>query len=69
MLAVSEGGLIHAANQVSRGSAGLALRAAKLAGISVESMLGGALSAAGRCATCGHRAGAGRVALAAGGGQ
>lgn len=49
-----------------RHSAALALRLAAAAGISVEAVLGGKLSAAGRCAACGHRAGDGRL-LAAGG--
>jgi hypothetical protein len=67
MLGVSADGLAHAATQVGKGGAALALRAAKLAGVSVEALLSGSLNAAGRCATCGHRAGDGRVALAAGG--
>jgi hypothetical protein len=49
-----------------RHGAALAFRLAAAAGISVEAVLGGKLSAAGRCGTCGHRAGDGRL-LAAGG--
>ena len=45
-----------------RGSPALALAAARTAGVSVEAILGGTLSAAGRCATCGHRTGDGRIA-------
>jgi hypothetical protein len=44
-----------------RPSAGLALALARAAGVSVESILSGALTAAGRCPTCGHRAGDGRL--------
>ena len=50
-----------------RASGTFTIRLARAAGTSVEALLGGTLSAAGRCATCGHRAGDGRVALAAGG--
>ena len=49
-----------------RHGAALALLVARAAGMSVEAVIGGKLSAAGRCATCGHRAGDGRL-LAAGG--
>lgn len=49
-----------------RHGAALALRLAAAAGISVEAVLGGKLSAAGRCATCGHRAGDGRLLTAGG---
>jgi hypothetical protein len=62
MLDVSAPALVAAANRPGKGSPGLALRAAKLAGISVEALLSGALNAAGRCPTCGHRAGDGRIA-------
>jgi hypothetical protein len=44
-----------------------AIRLAKAAGVAVEAMLGGALTEAGACKTCGHRAGTGRVAGAGGG--
>ena len=49
------------------GSPGLALRAARASGMSVEAILSGTVSAAGRCSTCGHRIGDGRLARAAGG--
>jgi hypothetical protein len=39
------------------GSPGLALRAARAGGMSVEAVLSGVLSAAGRCETCGSRLG------------
>lgn len=39
-----------------------AIRLAKAAGIAVEAVLTGAMNATGRCPTCSHRAGAGRVA-------
>jgi len=45
----------------------LAIRVARAAGVAVETVLTGALNAAGRCATCGHRAGDGRAVLTAGG--
>ena len=41
----------------SPGSAAMALRAAQAAGMHVETLLSGALSPAGRCATCGSRVG------------
>lgn len=50
-----------------RPSGTLAIRIASAAGVSVEAMLSGALNAAGRCSTCGHRAGDGRLAVVAGG--
>ena len=50
------------------GSVALARVIAKVAGVSIEAVLSGTLSAAGRCSTCGHRVGDGRLA-AAGGGQ
>ena len=43
-----------------------AIRLAAAAGISVEAVLTGKLNAAGRCPTCGHRAGDGRVVPAGG---
>ena len=48
------------------GSPGIAIRAARAGGVSVESILTGAITAAGRCDACGHRIGHG-VALATGG--
>ena len=45
-----------------RASGTFAIRLARAAGTSVEAVLTGAISAAGRCDTCGHRVGAGRVA-------
>ena len=49
-----------------RGSPAIALRAARVGGMSVEAVLSGALSSAGRCEACGSRLGHG-AALAAGG--
>ena len=49
------------------GSPALALRAARAGGMSVEAVLSGTLSAAGRCETCGSRLGDGRIVRAAGG--
>jgi DNA-binding phage protein len=49
-----------------RPSAAVALRVAKAAGMSVEVILGGHLSEAGRCPTCGSRVGD-RPAIATGG--
>ncbi len=43
------------------GSPALALRAAKVAGMSVEAVLSGKLTAAGQCEACGARIGQGRV--------
>lgn len=40
-----------------RPSGTFALRLARAAGVSVESILTGSFTAAGRCPTCGHRAG------------
>jgi hypothetical protein len=48
------------------GSPALALVVARIAGTSVEAILSGTLSAAGRCHACGHRLGHG-TARAAGG--
>jgi hypothetical protein len=50
-----------------RASGTFAIRLASAIGASVESVLTGAMNEAGRCKTCGHRAGAGRVVAAAGG--
>lgn len=52
---------------VGSGSVALARLIARAGGVSIESILTGALNAAGRCPTCGHRAGDGRTVLAAGG--
>jgi hypothetical protein len=41
-----------------------AIRLARAAGVAVEALLSGTFTAAGRCPTCGHRAGDGRVAAA-----
>jgi len=43
-------------------SGALAIRLARVTGVSVEAILTGALNAAGRCPTCGHKAGDGRAA-------
>ncbi len=45
-----------------RASGTFAIRLARAAGLSLEAILTGAISAAGRCDTCGHRVGAGRAA-------
>lgn len=45
----------HAATRSGKGSAILAVRAAKAGGVSVESVLSGVLGVAGKCSTCGHR--------------
>ncbi len=45
-----------------RASGTFAIRLARAADVSVEAILTGAISAAGRCDACGHRVGAGRVA-------
>jgi hypothetical protein len=44
-----------------QGSPGLALRAARAGGMSVEAVLTGVLSAAGRCEVCGSRLGHGAI--------
>ena len=44
-----------------KGSPALALRAAKVSGMSVEAILAGTLTAMGRCEACGSRIGQGRV--------
>ena len=49
-----------------QGSPALAIRAAKVSGMTVEAILTGTLSAAGRCETCGHRIGDGRLVAAGG---
>jgi len=58
-------GIPHAAVKRAAGarrrlSGTFAIRLARAAGVSVESILTGALTAAGRCPTCGHRAGGAR---------
>jgi hypothetical protein len=50
---VSEGTLSNAATCRGRGSPGLALRAARAAGSTVEAILSGKISPAGACAHCG----------------
>ena len=60
---IKKAGSTHRSNT---GSPALALVVARTAGMSVEAILGGTLTAAGRCGTCGHRVGDGR--LSAGGG-
>lgn len=49
---------LTAAGQRGKGSAMLAIRAAKAGGMSVEAVLGGTLNPAGRCTSCGSRIGA-----------
>ena len=51
-------------NRKTRPSPALALAVARAAGMSVEAVIGGKLSDAGRCSTCGHRAGDGRLLAA-----
>ena len=58
---------LHALTSHASGSPGLALRAARAGGMSVEAVLTGALSSAGRCETCGSRIGHGAARAAAGG--
>ncbi|MFT3768508.1 MAG: hypothetical protein QM820_23930 [Minicystis sp.] len=65
VLAAVIGCTVGALNQPRPGLA-LAVRVAQAAGVSVEAMLSGALTAAGRCPTCGHRAEDGRLAAAGG---
>src|SRR4051794_28654835 len=55
MMDVAEVTLTHAACGVSRGSPGLALRAARVAGVHVEALLSGTITEAGKCPTCGTR--------------
>jgi hypothetical protein len=66
VMGVEAGALCDAGSPRSKASPGLALRAARAAGMSVEAILGGKISAAGRCETCGARVGA-RPERAAGG--
>jgi DNA-binding phage protein len=54
--------LHNSLNKRRRPSATMALRVAKAAGMSVESVLSGQLSAAGRCQACGSRIGERRAA-------
>lgn len=61
VLGVSHGSLRAMASNARRPLSGtLAIRLAKVAGVSVEAILTGALTAAGRCPTCGHRVGGAR---------
>jgi hypothetical protein len=60
-MGVREGTLTHAGGAGTKAGPALALRAAKIAGTSVEAILTGKLTAAGRCPSCGHRAGDGRL--------
>ena len=69
VMGVSVTTLRHAASPKRLTSGTFAIRLAKAAGVAVETVLTGALNAAGRCVTCGHRAGDGRLAVAAGGGR
>jgi hypothetical protein len=50
-----------------RVSGTFAIRLAKAGGVSVETVLGGQLAAMGRCLTCGHKPGDGRIVAARGG--
>lgn len=61
-------GSLHSAAHPTRprGSPGVALAAARAGRMSIEAVLGGKLSAAGRCPTCGHKAGDGRLVAAGG---
>lgn len=66
-IGVRENTLVSAARErAPLGSAALALRAAQVGGMSVEAVLSGTLSAAGKCESCGSRLGHG-LARAAGG--
>ena len=65
-LADAMGQSIHTLQSTASGSPGLALRAARAGGMSVEAVLSGKLSPAGRCEACGSRLGD-RPALAIGG--
>ena len=49
-------------SRTPNGSPGLALLAARTGGMSVEAVITGTLTAAGRCEACGSRIGQGRVA-------
>lgn len=66
VMGVSQVTLERSASKKSCASPGLALRAARAAGMHVETMLSGELSSAGRCPTCGSRVGDGRVVVAGG---
>lgn len=63
-IGVPVGTLYHAGRR--RSSAALALLVARAAGMSVEAVIGGKLSAAGRCESCGARAGDGRLVAVGG---
>ena len=67
VMGLPKGTLYQATKPRHRPSGILAIRLAKAAGVSIEAVLSGTLSAAGRCETCGHRIGDGRLARAAGG--
>ncbi len=54
MLSANLGTLKHALARKGRPSAGLAVRAARLAGVPVEDVLSGAWPAPGSCPHCGH---------------
>jgi hypothetical protein len=58
--------LYNLSKPTERPSGVLVIRLAAAAGISVEAILTGALTSAGRCPACGHRAGAGRLPAAGG---
>ena len=71
-LADAMGVKINAISRASReknpmGSPALALRAARVGGMSMEAVLSGSLSSAGRCESCGSRIGHGVTARVAGG--
>ena len=58
VIGITASGLAHAIyGKRRRLSAGVALLAARAAGSTVEAVLGGKLTAAGRCPTCGSRVG------------
>jgi hypothetical protein len=61
-MGVREGTLTHAGGASSKAGPALALRAAKVAGASVESILTGSITLAGACPTCGARPATGRFA-------
>ena len=65
-LGVPVGTLNKAYNPKRRPGGTLVIRAARLAGVSVEAVLSGTIATADRCATCGHRAGDGRLVAAGG---
>ena len=71
-LADAMGVKINAISRASReknpmGSPALALRVARVGGMSMEAVLSGSLSSAGRCESCGSRIGHGVTARVAGG--